>query len=188
MGYKYTEKEKENKRLYRQKHREKILLYLRKYYKSHKEERAKNDRIYYEKNRVEISLKGKEYRKKNKRSILERNKEYANRMRRTNVQFKLRTILRSRLGDSLRGNWKNGSAVRDLGCTIPELKFYLEGKFTDGMTWENWTNDGWHIDHVIPLSFFDLSDREQFLKACHYTNLQPLWAVENISKNNKIVK
>ena len=72
--------------------------------------------------------------------------------------------------------------MSDLGCTIPELKQYLESKFQEGMTWENWGVHGWHIDHIIPLSSFDLTCREQFLKVCHYTNLQPLWAKDNLSK------
>jgi hypothetical protein len=74
-----------------------------------------------------------------------------------------------------------------LGCTIPELKFYLESKFQPEMTWDNWSYEGWHIDHIIPLDSFDLSNKEEFLKACHYTNLQPLWAEENFKKNNKII-
>lgn len=63
-----------------------------------------------------------------------------------------------------------------------ELKQHLEKLFQPGMTWENWSRDGWHIDHIVPLSSFDLTDREQFLKACHFSNLQPLWAKENLSK------
>ena len=74
-----------------------------------------------------------------------------------------------------------------LGCTIPELKFYLEGKFQDGMSWSNWTYNGWHLDHIIPLSFFNLSKEDEFKKACHYTNLQPLWAKDNIRKSDKLV-
>jgi hypothetical protein len=69
-----------------------------------------------------------------------------------------------------------------LGCSIPELKTYLESKFQEGMSWENWGIYGWHIDHIIPLDAFNLTNREEFLKACHYTNLQPLWAEENLKK------
>lgn len=55
------------------------------------------------------------------------------------------------------------------------------------MTWKNWSPTGWHIDHKIPLAFFDLTDRKQLLKACHYTNLQPLWSNENIRKGDKLI-
>ena len=83
---------------------------------------------------------------------------------------------------AIKTNAKAGSAVRDLGCTIPELKAHLEAQFQPGMTWDNWSLKGWHIDHIKPLTSFDLTNREQFLQACHYTNLQPLWASENLSK------
>jgi desulfoferrodoxin (superoxide reductase-like protein) len=55
------------------------------------------------------------------------------------------------------------------------------------MTWDNWTTDGWHIDHIKPLASFDLTDRKQLLEACHYTNLQPLWAKDNLIKSDKII-
>jgi hypothetical protein len=55
------------------------------------------------------------------------------------------------------------------------------------MSWGNYGFRGWHIDHIIPLASFDLTDREQFLKACHHTNLQPMWAKENLSKGSKLV-
>lgn len=102
----------------------------------------------------------------------------------TDPKYKLSCLLRGRLKSVLRGESKAGSAVRDLGCTIEVLKIYLESKFQPGMTWENWSRDGWHIDHIIPLASFDLTDRERFLKACHYTNLQPLWAKQNLKKHD----
>ena len=101
------------------------------------------------------------------------------------IQRKLSSCLRSRLNRALKNNSKRGSAVRDLGCTIEELKKHLESKFKPGMSWDNWTRNGWHIDHVKPLSKFDLNDREQLKKACHYSNLQPLWAKDNLSKGIK---
>jgi hypothetical protein len=100
------------------------------------------------------------------------------------IQHKIASSLRSRLWNVLSGRVKVGSAVRDLGCSIIELKIYLESKFKSGMTWENYGK--WHIDHIYPLSKVDLTDREQLLRVCHYTNLQPLWAEENLRKHNKI--
>jgi hypothetical protein len=92
--------------------------------------------------------------------------------------------LRKRLNFAIKNNQKSGSAVKDLGCTVQELKIYLESKFTEGMSWDNYGK--WHIDHIIPLNSFDLSDLEQLKKACHYTNLQPLWAEANLAKSDTV--
>jgi hypothetical protein len=102
-----------------------------------------------------------------------------------NVNYRLGISLRTRLYQALKGNYKTGSAVKDLGCTIEELKAHLESQFQNGMSWDNYGLKGWHIDHIIPLASFDLTNREEFLKACHYGNLQPLWAKDNLSKGDK---
>ena len=94
--------------------------------------------------------------------------------------------LRSRLYVALKQNTKVGSAVQDLGCSIEDFKKHLELQFQEGMSWENYGQHGWHIDHIIPLASFDLSDPEEFKKACHYSNLQPLWAEDNLKKGSKI--
>lgn len=98
---------------------------------------------------------------------------------------KIKHRLRSRLWQSLNGGYKSGSAVRDLGCSIEELKSHLESKFHEGMSWDNYGKDGWHIDHIKPLASYDLSDPEEFKRACHYSNLQPLWAEDNLRKGSK---
>lgn len=95
---------------------------------------------------------------------------------------RLKNDLRVRLNRALKGSKKTGSAVRDLGCTIEELKKHLESKWQEGMTWDNHSIDGWHIDHIRPLASFDLTDPVQLKQACSYTNLQPLWAEDNCSK------
>jgi hypothetical protein len=89
---------------------------------------------------------------------------------------------------ALKGDYKSGSAVRDLGCSIEDLKIYLESKFLPGMSWDNWgkCNGNWNVDHIKPLYTFDLTDREQFLIAAHYSNLQPLWFEDNMAKNRGI--
>ena len=125
----------------------------------------------------------KDYKKTNR---VKRN-SYENNKKKTDIQYKLKSSLRTRLYQSINGNFKAGSAVRDLGCTVEELKQYLESKFLPGMSWDNWTHDGWHIDHIKPLDSFDLTDRNQLLEACHYTNLQPLWATDNLVKSNKLI-
>jgi hypothetical protein len=72
-----------------------------------------------------------------------------------------------------------------VGCTPQELKEHLEKQFKEGMTWDNHGMYGWHIDHIIPLS--SATTEEELYKLCHFTNLQPLWAEENLSKGNRIL-
>ena len=98
------------------------------------------------------------------------------------VQFKLTKNLRNRLYKAIKNNQKAGSAVDDLGCTVAEFKTYIESLWQDDMSWDNWTTDGWHIDHIVPINRFDLTNPEELKKACHYTNLQPLWAKDNLRK------
>ena len=112
--------------------------------------------------------------------------EYHHKKYKNNINYKLSVLLRSRLNKALKGNYKSGSAVRDLGCTIDTLKLYIESKFQKGMSWDNYNHGGWHIDHIKPISSFDLTDRKQLLEACNYTNLQPLWAKDNLSKKDKL--
>ena len=100
--------------------------------------------------------------------------------------FRIKVQLRNRLRSAITGNYKSGSAVGDLGCPIESFKAYIESLFQEGMTWNNWGTYGWHLDHISPLSSFDLTDREQFLKACHYTNLRPLWCEDNLRKGNTV--
>lgn len=97
---------------------------------------------------------------------------------------RLRDSLRRRMNNALKNKQKHGSAIDDLGCSIEELMGYLESQFQPGMSWENYGQ--WHIDHIIPLSSYDLQDPTQLRKVCHFTNLQPLWAKENLEKGAKI--
>jgi hypothetical protein len=98
------------------------------------------------------------------------------------LNCRIKNTLRARLNCAIRNSQKSGSAVSDLGCSIEDFKKYFDGLFQDGMSWDNWGKKTWHIDHILPLDSFDLSDREQLLKACHYTNLRPIWAHENSEK------
>lgn len=71
------------------------------------------------------------------------------------------------------------STTVSLGCSLEKFKNHIEKKFEPGMTWENWGNNGWHLDHIKQLKSFDLKDEIQFDKACHYTNFRPCWAIQN---------
>lgn len=73
-----------------------------------------------------------------------------------------------------------------LGCSKQELVEHLESQFQDGMSWENYGLHGWHIDHIIPVSSFDISEPNQLKKCFHFSNLQPLWAIDNLRKSNKL--
>ena len=78
---------------------------------------------------------------------------------------------------------KKTSAIKMLGCTIPQFLKYLESKFRDGMDWTTWGIDGWHMDHVRPCASFDLRNESEQRACFHFTNIQPLWAYENHSKH-----
>lgn len=146
------------------------------FYKKYEKERyAKNPEFYKKRHR--------EYSKNNREKV----NEYIRNKYATNLQFKIECILRARLLVALKGKQKSDRTLNLIGCTIPELKIYIEKQFKNGMTWENWKYKGWHIDHVKPISKFDLSDEKEILKACHYTNLQPMWSLDNHRKGNKLI-
>lgn len=139
-----------------------------------------------------LDLKQESQRKRDyylihKDKVIKRTSEWARKRRKENIEYKLACRIRSRFNKSIKGNFKSGSSIKDLGCTVKEFKSYIESLFKPGMTWDNWSYSGWHLDHIIPLSLFNLTNREELLKACHYTNLQPLWAKENMKKRNKIM-
>jgi hypothetical protein len=101
---------------------------------------------------------------------------------RKDPQQQLLNSLRSRLSNATKGVVKSNSTMNLTGCTIEELRCHLEARFTEGMSWDNYGRTGWHIDHIRPCASFDLSDSDQQRQCFHYTNLQPLWAADNIRK------
>lgn len=160
------------------------------YYFKNKSVINKNNKQWMLENKDIRALYKKNYRIKNKEKIKEYKKNYSKYKMQNDIRYKLVHRLRSRLTHIIKGKVKTGSAIKDLGCSIAELRIYLESKFEPGMSWDNYGNkDGnWSIDHIIPLSSVDLEDREQFIKVNHYTNLQPLWHIENMKKGNKLPK
>ena len=132
----------------------------------------------------------RQYRILNKDRKRENARNYENNRVKQDINYRILNSLRKRLGSAIKGNQKKGSAVTDLGCSIEEFKKYLESKFEPGMSWDNWGigYDKWQIDHIKALCLFDLQNRDEFLKACHYTNLQPLWYKDHITKTESDIK
>lgn len=118
-------------------------------------------------------------------SHIKRQNKYQNKRRKIDNNFKLKCYLRNRINAAIKGKNKSLKTLELLGCSVDELWNYLESKFQPGMTRENYGK--WHIDHIKPCARFDFNDPKQQLECFHYTNLQPLWAIDNIKKSDNIV-
>ena len=136
-----------------------------------------SDKIYYETNKEKVSEYKKEWALKNKESINQRYRNY----RQNDINYKIKQNLRKRISTVLSGKSKSQTTLSLLGCSLEFFKIYIEQKFKDGMTWDNYGL--WHIDHIIPCYSFDLTIPSNQQACFHYTNLQPLWASENCKKN-----
>jgi hypothetical protein len=158
------------------------------------EEKKERNRRYYEAHKDKIAERMHNWRIANKDDIAKRQKQwyqeqgfqYYRLKYKDDIGWRLAHTLRSRLNCAIKNNQKVGSAIEELGCSIEDLKKHLESQFQPGMTWDNWSKDGWHIDHILPLDSFDLSDHTQLKMVCNYQNLRPLWAKDNLSKGNKV--
>src|SRR3990167_677242 len=130
--------------------------------------------------------KRKIYRREWMRTWNRKNAKKIYEQRRKRPYERLASVIRARIYDVLKHGYKSDRTEKLIGITIKKLKMYIESQFKTGMTWKNYGFYGWHLDHIRPLSSFDLTDKEQQLKAFHYTNLQPLWAKENLHKHAKV--
>ena len=145
-----------------------------------KGKRNKLTRNWQVQNNDRVKLNNILWRQQNKEHIsFQKRERYA-----SDINFKLKELLRSRLSAALKNNQKVGSAISDLGCSIEELKIHLESQFLPNMSWDNHgLGPGtWQIDHICSLYKFSLIDKNQFLEACHYSNLQPLWHNDHVRK------
>ncbi len=136
---------------------------------------------YYKANKDRIVEYGRQYDEQHREKINKRERA----RRQNNLHYKMNKCLRVRIWAALQRNSKGGSTIELVGCTIEELRRHIESQFQEGMSWDNWTPDGWHLDHVRPCASFDLTDPEQQKLCFHYTNLQPLWAEDNYQKSGR---
>jgi hypothetical protein len=168
--------------------------YKKKYYQNNKNEILDKSKIYYDKNKENIikrvkvwgeknEVKTKEYKKK----YVENNRDFINKKmshrKKNEPILKLKMLYRSKINKILGS--KREKTFDLIGCSPIKLKQHLEEQFKEGMCWENHGLFGWHIDHIIPLS--SAKNDDELKKLCHYTNLQPLWALDNILKRDKLI-
>lgn len=145
-----------------------------------KETKRNSDKQWYKNNKDKKIKTNAKWKEANKEHTQKWFKEYKKNREINNPNFKIANNLRTRLWYAIKNKQKIGSAVDDLGCTIEELKIYLEKQFQKDMTWDNYGE--WHIDHIKPLSLFDLTNDKELKEASDPSNLQPLWAEDNLRK------
>jgi len=181
MPYKDPQKAKEQRNLYYQNNKEKMRLLNLEWRKNN----PKQSKAIYAR-----------YRKTEKRRIVAR--AWARRNRENGLkrfveryssdpQFNLAIKFRRRVYMAVRNQFtiKAQTTIDLLGTTYSQFKEYIESKFTEGMSWERVLSGEIHLDHIKPVSLFNLSDTEEQAKAFNYKNMQPLWACDNLAKHNK---
>lgn len=181
---KYEDRKKENNRLLKEQKRiqkeiEKNETMRLKFLEKQRKVDLKNEEIKLR------EIKKQEQKENSKQRKRERDYEKWKRKWDTNEQFAIKVRLRNLIRNSFRKKgYLKTSKTRDiLGIEYDEFVSYIQSKFQEGMNWDN--RGLWHIDHIIPLS--SSKNEEDVIKLCHYTNLQPLWAKDNLMKGDKIL-
>jgi hypothetical protein len=173
-------------RNYRYTNPSKVKVARKKHYQANIEKMRAEKMKYYENNKDAKSTYDKKYRKENSLKIREYKRTWEEN-RKDNLQDRIKRNLRRRLIHVVRKENKSNTTMELLGCDIDFFISFLESKFDDRMNWENYGINGWHIDHIIPCYAFDLTSESEQKRCFHYTNLQPLWWSDNLSKSKKIL-
>ena len=182
---------KEYQKQWREKNKQKVQEYSRKSYLKNKEKisakaKLRNQDPNYKKEKKEYD---KKYWQENKERLIPLKIKNSRIRRQTDASFRITDNLRRRINAAMKGIGikRSKRSIELLGVSDMEFFWnYLESKFKPGMPRENYGKE-WHIDHIIPCVAFDLSKEENQKMCFHYTNLQPLWAHENLSKSSKIL-
>ena len=166
--------------------KEKKKEYNKEYHLNNKDTLKPKAKEYYQNNKEIIKAKKKEYLQLPE--VKAKKKEYMKERYTNDPIFKITETLRTRVRDAIKTNSKSVSTKKLIGCSIEYLMNHLESQFDDSMGWYNHGFYGWHIDHIKPCASFNLTDPEQQRVCFHFTNLQPLWAEDNMSKGRKEIK
>ena len=158
----------------------------KRYRLSNKETAKLNQKKWREKNELRNKELQTRWLNENRERVRDVSNKNFNQKYNTDPLCKLKKIMRVAVHNALKSKGKKKSKTQDiLGCSWDELKSHIEKQFKPGMTWENHTYYGWHIDHIYPISL--AKSEEEVYRLSHYTNLQPLWWDENLNKSNKII-
>jgi len=156
---------------YKRRNKDKISAYNKKYKKENKEI---------------ISKYNREYSLKNRKTIQKRHSAYLKNRKKTNPVYKMSLTLRNRIRGLFKGIGKKDDSTKNLlGCSYDFFVKWFEFQFTDDMTMQN-HGKVWHIDHVVPCASFNILDPDEQRKCFHWTNMQPLHCLENLSKKDNI--
>lgn len=186
-GKKYRENNsdlvKSNKKKYYDKHKEVLNQKTREWYARNSEQSLEQKRNHYQENRELVLERSKLWTKNNRSKV----NDYIKTKKEKNPLFRFELNMRSRINQYLSQKkiTKRNKTFEIVGIELNDLKNHIEKQFTEGMNWDNYGIYGWHIDHIIPLC--SAKDENELLKLFYYTNLQPLWAEDNLKKNGRML-
>lgn len=145
-------------------------------------------KTYYWKNKESHLKKCRAYHAKNWDKILPKKREYHKAKRKRDPQLRVALSLRERVRFSVKNSMgrKHNGTMLLIGCSVEFLMKHLESLWLPGMSWENYGRKGWHIDHIRPCASFDLTSERDQLTCFHWTNMQPLWWLDNLIKGAKL--
>lgn len=140
-----------------------------------------------EEEKKELSrLRNKKYYYKHRSRLMHRQNQLNQKKIQNNISYKIKVRVGFQIWKLLRCKKNNKKTIDFLGCDVEFLKKYLESKFVEGMTWDNYGRGGWVIDHIYPVSRININNTDEINKVFHYTNLQPLWERDNLLKGNRV--
>ena len=164
--------------------KEERIAYRRAYYLAHREKEIARSRTWIKNNPEQCAKTKRRYEQTHRTEIRKTRREYVSNRRKTDPLFRLQLNVRRRFNHAIK--WlktkKNRQTFDVLGCDLDTLRRHLESKFDPGMTWDNYGK--WHVDHTIPLAH--AQTKAKLEKLCHYTNLAPLWAEDNLKKGARL--